>query len=684
MANRVFLARKGEKVMKNFLDQIKSIIAKEPQPDPKWAPKLIIYWTTKKDGQICHDLSTGKRISPADATKYTGWNNYDSKYIKYSANSSPTFTYLKFHKKENIMELAYINIPTNRAKEKEAREWNWIRRRYFVDLNEYPRRIVDDKGRPVSEWGIHEILRDTPLKIKYQIDKEMFGGINTEDVWIWGYYDKLERFIKLKKSPNAKKTKTAKELLIEKGNALLKESPTEFPARIAGVSIVRNFEQISIIDTNGWRPCRFYFDGKTYAAAKEPNLDKVCGVNLITQGFIYNPEDLAKGAFAKYANLFIKPDLQETSWGIDSREPEFPKDKTSHTWPLICMVTNPMLEKIAKSYGGIREIGHFSNKGEYPEFLGENLDKKAKTPDKWLGVNKYQLTKLIQFMNSPQNSFSYWATRAIRVFRDAVEGNVAALDNHTSDAYINNLGAISELMDYHGRIPEPELENWEKAMLKKIIKSNKESHIRILRDTISMWYRLDYPRPALENIPVSELGRLHDTFVAMYNEQQRNWRERFEEQNRKELEKRAKLNKVKIEFRKTLEFEDKDYLIRLPVDKNEIVKEGMELHHCVGGYAERHETGDTTIMFLRKKSEPDKPFYTIEVGIEVLTDTVLKLRISQIHGFGNRWLGNDPEAIPTVVRWLRQNGIECDRAILTSTSTQYGMGRSFIKMPEVA
>lgn len=674
--------------MKNFLDQIKTIIAKEPKPDPKWAPKLIIYWTTKKDGKIYHDLSTGERVTPADATRYTEWKNYNSKYLKYSAYSSPRFTYLKFHKKENIMELAYIEIPTDRAKEKEAREWDWGNERYFVDLNEYPRKIVDDRGNPDSLSRVHAILRDTSIKTKYQIDKEMFGPTSwdTKSFCIWEYYDKLEKFIKLKKNPNDRKTKTAKELLIEKGNALLKESPTEFPARITGVSIVRNFEQISIIDTlEYWRRWRFYFDGKTYAVAKEPNLNKVCGANLIIQGFIYNPEDLAKGAFAKYANLFTKPDLQKTSWGVEPREPEFPKDKTSYTWPLICMVKNPMLEKIAKSYGGIREIGHFSNKGEYPEFLGENLDKKAKTPDKWLGVNKYQLTKLIQIMNSPQGLSSYWATRAIKVFREAVEGNVAALDNHTSDAYINNLDAIAESMDYHGRIPEPELKNWRKAMLKKIMRSNRvKTLIPLLRDTICMWCRLDYPRPPLETVPVSELGRLHDTFVAMYNEQLRHWREQREEQYRKEREQRAKLNKVKIEFRKTLEFEDKEYLIRLPVDKNEIVKEGMELHHCVGGYAERHETGDTTIMFLRKKSEPDKPFYTIEVGIEVLTDTVSELRISQIHGFGNRWLGNDPEAIPTVVRWLRQNGIECDRAILTSTSTQYGMGRNFIKMPEVA
>lgn len=674
--------------MKNFLDQIKAIVAKEPKPDPKWAPKLIIYWTTKKDGQIYHDLSTGERVAPGDATRYTEWRNYDSKYIKYSAYSSPRFTYIKFHKKENIVELAYIEIPTNRAKEKEAREWEWANWRYFVDLDEYPRRVMDNKGRPVSEWEIHEILRDTPLKIKYQIDKEMFGGINTEDVWIWGYYDKLERFIKLKKNPNAKKTKTAKELLIEKGNALLKESPTEFPVKSNGVSIVRNFEQISIIDTNGWRPCRFYFDGKTYAAAKEPNLDKVCGANLITQGFIYNPEDLAKGAFAKYANLFTKPHLQETPWGIDPKEPEFPKDKTSYTWPLICVVTNPMLEKIAKSYGGIREIRYFSNKGEYPEFLGENLDEKAKTPDKWLGVNKYQLTKLIQIMNSPQNLTSYWATRAIKVFKDAVEGNVATIDNHTSDLFIDNLNSIYDMdsaLSWDRLFGAPGEVTWTRQMLKKIMRSNRvKTLIPLLRDTVVMWTRLENPKPTLEDISVSELGRLHDTFVAMYNEQQQHWRERYEERNRKEREQRAKLNKVKIEFRKTLGFEDKDYLIRLPVDKNEIVKEGMELHHCVGSYAERYETGDTTIMFLRKKSEPDKPFYTIEVGIEVLTDTISKLRIHQIHGFGNRWLGNDPEAIPTVVRWLRQNGIECDSTILTSTSTQYAMGRNFIKMPEVA
>lgn len=677
--------------MKNFLDQIKTIVAKEPKPDPKWAPKLIIYWTTKKDGQIYHDLSTGKRVAPGDATRYTEWKNYDSKYIKYSANSSPRFTYIKFHKKENIVELAYVEIPTNRAKEKEAREWSWVNWRYFVDLNEYPRRIMDDICCPVSEREIHEILRDTPLKIKYQIDKEMFGSIEDPSIEfrIWDYYDKLEKFIKLKKNPNNRKAKTAKELLIERGNALLKESPTDFPVLNGVVSIIRNFEQISIIDAAGsWTRWRFYFDGKTYAAAKGPRFDKVSSVNLAKYGLICNPEDLNKGRFAKYVGLFVKPEFTERPWGIDLSVPEFPKDKTAYSDALICMVKDPMLEKIAKSYGGVRQVESFSHKSSYSLFFGEDINKKAKTPEKWLGVNKYQLTKLIQFMNSPQGLTTWASNQSIRIFKTAIGENVATIDNHTSDLFIDNLNSIYDMdsaLSWDRLFGAPGEVTWTRQMLKKIMRSNRvKTLIPLLRDTVVMWTRLENPKPTLEDISVSELGRLHDTFVAMYNEQQQHWRERYEERNRKEREQRAKLNKVKIEFRKTLEFEDKDYLIRLPVDKNEIVKEGMELHHCVGSYTERHETGDATIMLLRKKSEPDKPFYTIEVGIEVLTDTISKLRIHQIHGFGNRWLGNDPEAIPTVVRWLRQNGIECDSTILTSTSTQYGMGRNFIKMPEVA
>lgn len=52
--------------------------------------------------------------------------------------------------------------------------------------------------------------------------------------------------------------------------------------------------------------------------------------------------------------------------------------------------------------------------------------------------------------------------------------------------------------------------------------------------------------------------------------------------------------------------------IRLPFDLKELKKEGETLHHCVETYQEKVMKGQTTILFIRKISEPDKPYYTLE------------------------------------------------------------------------
>ena len=65
----------------------------------------------------------------------------------------------------------------------------------------------------------------------------------------------------------------------------------------------------------------------------------------------------------------------------------------------------------------------------------------------------------------------------------------------------------------------------------------------------------------------------------------------------------------------------------LPTSVDDIKEEGRIQHHCVGGYAERHLDGVLTIMFLRKISEPDVPYYTIEIDSEY--------RIVQCRGYAN-------------------------------------------------
>lgn len=57
------------------------------------------------------------------------------------------------------------------------------------------------------------------------------------------------------------------------------------------------------------------------------------------------------------------------------------------------------------------------------------------------------------------------------------------------------------------------------------------------------------------------------------------------------------------------------YVIRPARSAAEIVDEGRELHHCVGGenYLRKHNKGETTILFLRKAITEDVPYYTIEI-----------------------------------------------------------------------
>ncbi len=92
------------------------------------------------------------------------------------------------------------------------------------------------------------------------------------------------------------------------------------------------------------------------------------------------------------------------------------------------------------------------------------------------------------------------------------------------------------------------------------------------------------------------------------------------------------------EQRHDLEFFGEEFIVIQPHFLDEIIKEGEKLCHCVGGYVDRHARGELTIMFLREKSNPGKPFYTVEVSN--------KLKIVQCRGLHNNMAGNPkPKAV---------------------------------------
>ena len=56
-----------------------------------------------------------------------------------------------------------------------------------------------------------------------------------------------------------------------------------------------------------------------------------------------------------------------------------------------------------------------------------------------------------------------------------------------------------------------------------------------------------------------------------------------------------------------------------PRNEQELKDEGKRLHHCVGTYAESHAAGGSSIFFIRRASNPDKPWYTLNLDDKRLT-----------------------------------------------------------------
>ena len=68
-----------------------------------------------------------------------------------------------------------------------------------------------------------------------------------------------------------------------------------------------------------------------------------------------------------------------------------------------------------------------------------------------------------------------------------------------------------------------------------------------------------------------------------------------------------------IEANKHLEWEQDNYLIRMPTSAEDIRDEADQMHHCVASYIPQIEAGEKIVMFMRDKENPDKSLVTVEV-----------------------------------------------------------------------
>lgn len=199
-----------------------------------------------------------------------------------------------------------------------------------------------------------------------------------------------------------------------------------------------------------------------------------------------------------------------------------------------------------------------------------------------------------------------------------------------------------------------------------------EDVFRIFSDTLNLFKQISNAnRPDIDLYAckdVNELHRYHNMLIEINITDK-------EARNKEEQERLNKLAAKLYDQRKEkFEYADDNFSIVVPKEMNKITKEGVYLHHCVGGYISRVAEGRTNILFLRKNEEIDIPFFTIEVNNHN--------EIIQIHGLYNRWLGNEPDAVKFVIDWIHEKGIKCPVNIVLNKGQGYSASSSKLDAKE--
>lgn len=203
-------------------------------------------------------------------------------------------------------------------------------------------------------------------------------------------------------------------------------------------------------------------------------------------------------------------------------------------------------------------------------------------------------------------------------------------------------------------------------------KGQQEDVFRIFSDALNLFKQISNTnRPNIDLYAckdVNELHRYHNMLIEINITDK-------EARNKEEQERLNKLAAKLYDQRKEkFEYADDNFSIVVPEEMNKITKEGVYLHHCVGGYISRVAEGRTNILFLRKNENIDIPFFTIEINNHN--------EVIQIHGLYNRWLGNEPDAVKFVINWIHEKGIKCPVNIVLNKGQGYSASSSKLDAKE--
>lgn len=685
--------------------------------DTKLLPKVWVTWMNK-DGRVFMGENGVRQTYPES---WMAYNNYDMRYHGYSntqgktslghgywtrncdkiwvnAGSQLYYAYTKYHEDIDCLELAAVKYDTTRGECNHT--WEYAGTRLFINKDKTIE--VSDVRGPyetflVKKGSYFRNKRDTMRAImrldvyeKPFLDefKKFIGnnyfiiGNGTSECieYPWHlnrWYDTVQ-----KKRTTGKTQKMVDELVkmpLGETSGLAYKYPPKFTesqwrgrVSIDNIiyferandkwSVLRAFIRTKDGDLDeGWRV--YLGDDGTNRIASKSNGEWIPasqqkGWNFKHQYYFANEDEaLEKCNRIKY----IMPIVKEADT-IDA---------------LITTLRFPFIEQLYKM--GQKKtalaLASSSQPKAYMKDVFGYYNDKEKGVLRQIGMTKHQLDAYCEKRSSERWSYG---NDVIELMRETLGNDLSRIDNATFDRYLNVFDSMRNDMWGIRRIRNSEIDKprfWKNVV--RLYEKN-DNTVRLISDTVVTYNRFYYGEPVEVDWyfdDYSDIVRTHDALNTLLTEREAerraSWDKSEAERRKAEDVKRQKTD----EARKHYEYEDDNFIIRLPKDVYEIIREGSKQSICIGGYTARHSNGDTNLFFLRKKSDEETPFYAIEMNNNKV--------IVQIHGHSNKWLGNNPEAIPTVVRWLRKNDIKCDNKILTCTARGYGRTNEYIEMPKV-
>lgn len=659
--------------------------------DTSMLPNIWITWETTK-GQFWLECRTGNKTDVKPNIEFK-WQNKNDILIK--NGSHPYMAYIKYHKKIDMLEVAVVTIDTTRKAE--VHEWKYAGDKYFINKNKV---IFNENGDEhtgiFNLYKYHSASRPKDFlsmlvrltynnnaieEIKKFIgDSYTIGNGRVVDVTcLWHLQDWYIK--KTGKPTNGKQQK-----LVDNLTAIplsdISDFAEKYPVIEMGsgwydrVNHIMYFERID----DDWSVLRMIKRVNNEVSEMERIYLHDNGTSRIAtrtkNGWIPSKQNIE---YCNYYQFVNKDEAMARCPRLKYIIPLFATNEKNIKKYIITALRFPEIEQLMK-LGHTDTAKRIANsntpRADLRHEFGEYYNDKESNILRKISMTKYQLDK---HLKSSRNT-NWWKGNVLKDMREYFGDDLSHIDNVTFDKYYDTFETIrNRAYGLNNHIVTLNLDY--KKFIKNTIRLNEKSATNIfivIRDIMNAYAALNrgtQPEINWYFDSCSDVMRAHDAITALREEQRAEqrayWNMKDEERRKKDEEKRIKLDKE----RKKYEYEDDNYIIRLPKNGTEIIDEGSKQKICIGGYVSSHSLGNTNLFFIRKKSDPDTPFYAIEMN--------RNNQINQIHGYCNKWLGCDPDVIPTVIRWLRKNNIKCDDKILTCKSTGYGAINEYVPMPVV-